>query len=84
MTIQLELDFLTSYAFDACLDLHIFATSISNSNSFLKNNYIFRLKELQRQATDLRNHAFLHDYINWEEYEFLSDSIFASSDLFWS
>ena len=84
MTIQLELDFLPSYAFSACSDLRAFAVSFSSSSFFLKEKHLSQYKKLQRQAVDLKNYAFLHDFIGSEEYADISNSILESSDLFWS
>lgn len=82
MTIQLELDFLASYAFDAVDSLYVFslACSVVPHNA----RYINRYKALQRQAIDLKNHAFLHGYIDSDSYAFLANSIHESADLFWS
>lgn len=82
MTIQLELNFLPSYAFDAADSLYVFslAFSIVPHNSF----YIECFNKLHRQAIDLKNYVFFHGYIDCDEYSFLSNSIYESSDLFWS
>jgi len=84
MTIQLELDFLPSYAFSACADLRAYAVSRSACSFAFKDRYFSRYKKLQRQANDLKNYAFLHDFIGSEEYVDLSNSILESSDIFWS
>lgn len=82
MTIQLELDFVASYADLACLDLRAFA--VSASTLLFREHYLPRFKALQRQANDLKNFAFLHDFIDGDEYSRLSNSIIESSDIFWS
>lgn len=87
MTIQLELNFLPSHAFSSAEDLYLFAVSFSSLFAFThaeKEKYFFDYQKLQRQAIDLKNHAFLHGYIDGDEYEYLSNSILESSDLFWS
>jgi len=87
MTIQLELDFLPSYAFSASADLYVIATffsSLVTSTHAEKEKYFFDFQKLQRQAIDLKNYAFLHDYIDGDEYSRLSKLIIESSDLFWS
>lgn len=82
MTIQLELNFLTDYAFDAVASLYMFALASSAVTN--KPRYLPRYKALQRQATDLKNYAFFHGYIDGDVYAYLSNSILESSDLFWS
>lgn len=84
MTIQLELNFLPAYAFSASAELRAFAVSASALTYSFKDQYFSHYKALQRQASDLKNYAFLHDFINDEEYAVLSNSILESSDLFWS
>lgn len=87
MTIQLELNFLPSYAYSACEDLYAFAVSFSSlfsSTHAEKEKYFFDYQKLQRQAIDLKNYAFLHDFIDCDEYSYLSKSIVESSDIFWS
>ena len=82
MTIQLELNFLPLYAFDALDSLYKFALASSTVTD--KPRYLPRYKALQRQATDLKNYAFFHGYIDADIYAFLSNSILECSDLFWS
>lgn len=82
MTIQLELNFFPAYAFDAVDSLYAFALA----SSFVANKprYLPRYKALQRQASDLKNYAFFHGYIDADAYAYLSNAIHESSDLFWS
>lgn len=82
MTIQLELNFLPGYALDAAGSLYAFALAASTVTN--KPRYLSRYKALQRQATDLKNYAFFHGYIDGDFYAYLSNSILESSDLFWS
>lgn len=87
MTIQLELNFLPSYAFSSAEDLYLFAVSFSSlfhSTHAEKEKYFYDFQKLQRQALDLKNFAFLHDFIDCDEYAYLSKSIIESSDIFWS
>lgn len=86
MTIQLELDFLPSYAFSAADDLYLLAVSFSSiiaAPFSEKEKYFYDLQKLQRQAIDLKNYAFLHDFIDGDEYAYLSKLIIDSSDRFW-
>lgn len=82
MIIQLELNFFPSYACDAVDSLYVFslACSVVPHNA----RYINRYKALQRQAIDLKNYAFLHGYIDVDQYAYLANSIHESADLFWS
>ncbi|AXH77943.1 MAG: hypothetical protein [Inoviridae sp.] len=83
MTIQLELDFLPAYAFESASELRTFAFSIFGcSHNFTSLNFP-HYKKLQRQATDLKNYAFLNGYIDDVEYTHLSNLIIESSDIFW-
>lgn len=82
MTIQLELNFFPSYAFDAADSLYTFALACSVVSN--KSRYSSRYAKLQRQALDLKNYAFFHGYIDGDDYAFLSNAIHESSDLFWS
>lgn len=86
MTVQLELNFLPTYAFKACEDLYSFAVSFasfSTATDALKSKYYTHYYELQRQAMDLKGHAFLSGYIGVEDFEFLSDLVLESSNLYW-
>ncbi|HUH57025.1 MAG TPA: hypothetical protein VL020_00720 [Pseudomonadales bacterium] len=86
MTIQLELDFLSTYAFKACEDLYAFAVSFasfSTTTDALKPKFYTRYYELQRQAMDLKGHAFLNGYIGLDDFMYLHDLILESSDLYW-
>ena len=86
MTIQLELNFLPTYAFKACEDLYAFAVSFasfSTDTDALTEKYFFHYRELQREAMDLKGHAFLNGYISVEDFEFLSDLVLDSSSLYW-
>lgn len=83
MTIQLELDFLPAYAFAAVSELRTFAFSMFGCSFCFKDQHFAHYKKLQRQASDLKNYAFLHDYIGSEEYTDLCNLIIESSDIFW-
>lgn len=86
MTIQLELDFLPTYAFKACEDLYAFAVSFasfSTATDALTEKYYTHYYNLQLQAIDLKGHAFLNGYISVEDFEFLSDLVLDSSSLYW-
>lgn len=81
MTVQLELDFLSSYAYVSVSELRAFAVAASRSS--FKSAYIFRYREMKQQALDLSSYAILNNCINFDEYVFLTDSIEQSSDIFW-
>lgn len=86
MTIQLELNFLPTYAFKACEDLHAFAVSFASFSTItdaLKAKYYTQYYNLQLHAMDLKGHAFLNGYISVDEFEFLSDLVLESSNLYW-
>lgn len=82
MTIQLEFNFISVYAFESVYHLHVF--SLASSTIANQSRNLARYKELHRQATDLKNYAFLHDYITVDEYERLTNLIFESAELVWS
>lgn len=84
MTIQLELDFLPSYAFQACSELRAFSVSLSGRPFFLKEKHLSRYLKLLREAKDLKHYAFMQNYIECEEYALLFNSILESSDIYWS
>ena len=84
MTIQLELDFLPSYAFVACADLRALSISFSTCPFSLKEKHLSHYLNLLFQASDLKLYAFLNDYISCDEYAFLSNSTLESSDIYWS
>lgn len=82
MTIQLELNFLPSYAADAVDSLYFFTLACSVVAN--KSRYLSRYKALQTQAQDLVNYAHLNGYVDFEQYAYFSNAILESSDLFWS
>lgn len=82
MTIQLELNFLPSYAFSSAEDLYLIALACSTVTN--KSRYLPIYRALQRQASDLKNYAFFYGYIDCDEYAYLSKSIIESSDIYWS
>lgn len=82
MTIQLELDFLPSYVHTAIADLRAFAVAVSRSS--FKQGYILRYRKMECQASDLKTYAFLHGYIDFNEWDYLSSLMDESSFIFWS
>lgn len=82
MTIQLELQFNSSYVADALTSLYMFASGCSSANN--KSRYFPRYKKLQKEAQYLVNYAYLNGHITDGQYAFFQNGIFESSDLFWS
>lgn len=81
MTIQLELNFLPSYAADSVDSLYFYSLACSVVPHQAKS--VNRYKKLQTQAQDLVNYAHLNGYIDFEQYAYFSNAILESSDLFW-
>lgn len=82
MTVQLELDFLPAYLEAAISELHDFAVSVSQLP--FNQNQILVYRDMERQASDLKHYAFLHNFIDWNQYEHFSTLMDKSSVIFWS
>lgn len=82
MTIQLELQFHSSYVADAITSLYMCSSACSGVSN--KSRYFPRYKKLQNEAQYLVNYAYTNGHITDGQYAFFQNGIFECSDLFWS